>query len=67
MHPFIHALGHDNSNNAWYLFWSGIGSYMTIVIGGIIGFVKLYKQRDKHHRQLKDHIDYKFKKLEDIK
>lgn len=69
MHEFMidiqHVLGLKDSNSGFYLFWSGIGANALAIIGGIIGFVKLRRQRDRHHKQLKDHIDYKFSKLTD--
>lgn len=67
MHEFLHLLGLKDSNGMPYLFWSGIGANSLAIIGGIIGFVKLKRQRDHHHKQLKDHIDYKFSKLTDEK
>lgn len=69
MHEFMidiqHVLGLKDSNSGFYLFWSGFGANSLAIIGGIIGFVKLKRQRDRHHKQLKDHIDYKFSKLTD--
>jgi hypothetical protein len=69
MHEFMidiqHVLGLKDSNSGFYLFWSGIGANLLAIIGGIVGFIKLKRQRDKHHKQLKDHIDYKFAKLTD--
>jgi hypothetical protein len=65
MHTLQIVLGLDNANSPWYLFWSGVGGYGAVLIGGIIGFIKLKKQRNHHHEQLKRHIDYKFSKLTD--
>lgn len=67
IHDLMHVLGLKDSNSPFYLFWSGIGGYLTVVVSGIIGFIKLKRQRDRHHKQLKDHIDYKFSKLTDEK
>lgn len=67
MHEMIqdlmHILGLKDGNSAFYLFWSGIGANLLAIIGGIYGFIKLKRQRERHHKQLKDHIDYKFSKL----
>lgn len=61
----LHVLGLKDGNSAFYLFWSGIGANALAIIGGIVGFIKLKRQRDRHHKQLKDHIDYKFSKITD--
>lgn len=65
MYLLKHLLGLDNSNGVAYLFWSGIGGYILVLITAITGFIKAHKQRERHHQQLKDHIDYKFAKLTD--
>jgi hypothetical protein len=69
MHEMIqdlmHLLGLKDPSSAYYLFWSGFGANSLAIIGGFVGFVKLKRQRDRHHKQLKDHIDYKFSKLTD--
>jgi hypothetical protein len=69
MHEMIsdimHVLGLQDGNSAYYLFWSGVGANTLAIIGGIVGYFRLKKQHSRHHKQLKDHIDYKFSKLTD--
>jgi hypothetical protein len=49
------------------VFGNFIADLMTAVPVWIIGYMKLKKQHDKHHQQLKDHIDYRFSKLTEDK
>lgn len=66
MHSLLVFLGIDDVTGPWYAFWSGFGGDLgefAIAFGIIRGLMKLRYQRDKHHQQMKDHIDYQFKKL----
>ena len=63
MHTLLHVLGLVDPSSSFYLFWSGIGANALAILVGVKGYFKLKRQRERHHRQLKDHIDYKFSKL----
>lgn len=58
-----------NASGQSYLFWSGFGGDLAefvLLFAGLRAVVKLRKQRETHHQQMKDHIDYQFKKLRGI-
>lgn len=66
MHLLKHLLGLENSNATSYLFWSGFGSDIgeITLIGALFRIAyKAKQQRERHHQQLKNHIDYKLSKL----
>lgn len=61
-----HILGLNDPSSFWYLFYSGFGSDIgeITLIGALFRIAyKAKQQRDKHHQQLREHIDYKFNKL----
>lgn len=66
MHLLRHLLGLDNGNGMPYLFWSGFGSDIgeITIVGAVFRIAfKAKQQRERHHKQLKEHIDYKLSKL----
>lgn len=65
-HFLRHILGMDDSSGTTYLFFSGFGSDIgeITLIGALFRIAyKAKQQRERHHQQLKDHIDYKLSKL----
>jgi hypothetical protein len=59
-------LGLNGANTTAYLLWSGfLGSNVFVILAGLKGYFNIKKHQQKHHDQLKDHIDYKFSKLTD--
>lgn len=68
IHFLYNWLGLDNATGSHYLFWSGAGSdisELALVAAVLRGFFKFRKSHAKHAQQLHDHIDYRFRQLED--
>lgn len=53
IHWILYHTGLTDPSSSWYLFFSGIGGDWTRLLA-FGALVKLYKQREQHHAELKD-------------